>query len=168
MKNVFNGLLLLGLSLLITGSSGLKATKPGMEDPGQYALDYACGVLEVDCSELESPEIMFGNLRALQGAYGYYWHQQTPGILFLVISFRETIEKGNPTINPRGWSVLVHEAVHYVDHALGTYRGSCPSEQKAWHTGNLWLLEQGYWKEAVWNWTDYYNGCEGSWKGAPD
>ena len=130
----------------------------------QYALDYVCSTKPfkgTECSALPAPQIQFAHIYFLQGWWGYFWEVEgAADSIVMDFGTREALYSGDPDRLPKAWSVLVHEAAHYADHALlmSDPWDACGAETIGWHVGNLWLIEHGHHELAAWNWRDWY-GC---------
>jgi len=127
------------------------------EPSAQYAFDYACKALEVDCSGIVPPQVAyvdtFTALGGRPGVYGFFWPRMSMDIVFLDLSL-----KADPRFATQ---VLVHEVTHYIDAQLNiTFSNvewtACDVEALAWSVSNLWCIEHN--EAPRWNWRVSY-GC---------
>jgi len=120
----------------------------------QAAFDYACKVLDYDCSRLAPPGVVWEPLYSF-GVLGYYNGDDT------IHMDTEVLRFADPVFTQ---SILAHEIVHYLDVKLGyvtlpyTMQTVCQSEANAWRVGNVYVLTHGRADLARFDWFVAY-GC---------
>lgn len=145
------------LLALYTGGLGpsfaLMATAPPHDS--QAAFDYACELLDYDCSNLSPPEIQWAPIYSSYGALGMYDGSDAIIMDIEVMRFADRVMLQ---------SVLAHEITHYIDVKLGhvafpfTKESVCKSEFNAWRVGNAYVVANGRPDLASFDWHVRY-GC---------
>lgn len=106
------------MALLLSGSvAGIKQDVPTNIAP----MDYACTVLEVDCTEFKQPSIIYTNVMEALGLWGAYAYGED----FVLI------DHDAPA------ATVVHEVTHYVLWNVGM-RDRCISEEAARRVHHKW------------------------------
>jgi hypothetical protein len=106
----------------------------------QGAFEYACSVMQYDCSEVSPPEIMWTDLYHTMGILGGYNGDAHIYMDIGVLRFADPVYTN---------SVLAHEITHYLDVQLGEVNfmqdptALCQSEANGWRVGNAYLLDHG-------------------------
>ena len=147
----------LAMLLGMVGPSLAIATAQPTPPPhdSQAAFDYACTVLEYDCSGLAPPTIVWDSLYNTFGALGMYDGGETIYMDNTVMRFADPVMIQ---------SVIAHETAHYLDVKLGvvafpfTMESVCTSEFNAWRVGNVYVLTHGRPDLADFGWAERY-GC---------
>ena len=92
--------------------------------------DETCAIMQIDCTGIQKPIVIYTNLMGVWGLYGAYYH----GEPFLFI---------DPDAPPETY---VHELTHYLLWNLGLFRGgkadSCSSEELARRVAAIWAGEE--------------------------
>jgi hypothetical protein len=139
------------------GPSFAVMSQPPVSPPHdvQAAFDFACDVLDYDCSKLAPPAVVWEPLFLSMGAFGMYDGDATVHMDNSVLRFGDEVMIQ---------SVLAHEIVHYLDVTLGvvvfpfTHESVCVSEFNAWRVGNAYVLTHGRPDFADFSWAERY-GC---------
>jgi hypothetical protein len=116
-------------------------------------MQFACSVLEYDCSQIDPPKVDFAPLYGQMGAIGAYW----PGT--------DTIYLDNQLLpymtDEYVRSIAAHEITHYVDERV---RGAeemaldpCQTENRGWRVGNAYLIVHGREDLVDYSWYERYN-----------
>lgn len=120
--------------LVLIGASANATAEPTVEEE---ALNFVCETLEVDCSNVPVPEVMYADITALIGAVGYYDRNRYPFIVWMDLSYKGWLGGQNHST-----ATLIHEITHYVDAVLGiTDYTSCNTENLAYVVEDVWLSE---------------------------
>lgn len=118
----------IGLALLLTTITSAEETM--VPSP----LEFACEWLDLDCTGIEQPTVVYTNIMGDMGLYGAYF----PGESIVVIDPHAPAH------------TVVHEVTHYVLHEAGfTDLDRCLSEEVARRVGDAWA-KQAYttgWKK---------------------
>jgi hypothetical protein len=148
-------LVALALAIFMTWAPAALLGAPVLRYDAQAAYDFACDVMQYDCSQTHVPLVeVVGNLYPLYGALGAY---NGGDVVYLDGSI-------GPYLNQQYvQSVLAHEMTHYLDFKLGTINMGdatqvCVSEANGWRVGNAYLVTHNMGEFADFNWHVRY-GC---------
>lgn len=117
-------------------------------------LEFACAVMQYDCTNVELPEVVQTPLFSNWGALGLYdGHTLYLDTEIMPYFDRVLID-----------SVIAHELTHYLDYVakgdeiLSDKAHMCASEWNAWRVGNAYVVSHGRPDFADYNWQERY-GC---------
>lgn len=124
----------------------------------QGSFDFACKVMEYDCSSIEPPTVVWESLYHTYGIFGGYNGDDTIHMDNSVLWIADPVY-----VN----SVIAHETVHYLDVKLGVLpvgdmipgsKALCNAEMRAWRVGNAYVISNGRPDLANFDWHIRY-GC---------
>jgi hypothetical protein len=118
--------------------------------------EFACATLHDTCEDITPPRVLRLDLYSTQGIYGGY-EPSRPWTAYLLIDSYILPQLGRVLYN----SVVIHEAVHYIDNARGRLdlTNPCGSESRGWAAGNAYLISMGRVDMVDDKWSERY-GCQ--------
>jgi hypothetical protein len=120
------------------------------------AFEFACSILEYDCSQVEPPQIVWSDLYHTYSILGGYNGEAS------IYMDNSVLRWADPAFTQ---SVLAHEIAHYLDVQLGVVQlpmvaGSlavCESEYRGWRVGNAYVIAHDRPDLADFEWHVRYN-----------
>lgn len=119
------------------------------------AFDFACTVLEYDCTNVPPPKVQWESLYNTYGWLGVYNGTDTIYMDLDIVRLADEV-----LIQ----SILAHETAHYLDVQLAVLappfsrEDVCASEFRAWRVGNAYVVAHGRPDFADFTWAERY-GC---------